>query len=514
MTEPARLSRPGTPLRTATDPYNLLSAVVLAWAVGVVVQHTWTTDFLLHVATVRAMARDLTHPPDPMVGTGFGSPYYSPYIVLASAIVRWFGLSPAAVFGGLALVNTVLLLWAFRRFCGWFTSSAGAAVALLATLFLWGIRPPVWSGFLSMRSLAEVLPYPSTFAFALMLLAWHHLLRYRRSRQYPDLVALGMLASVITLTHSFTAANTAIGAVAVLIAHRSGWSRRDLVAIGLTGVSTLVVVAAWPYSSLLSLFADAPEFADIHRQLLDAMLDPRQLSCAYVVLGVAALLLRPRRDRFDVLVLAFAITAAVVVFGIATGQYQFLRTVPVAMLTAHVALGAFITGPDCARIVWRRVAAFAAIGVLVAGLIVDVTPLNGFLGAVPRAWLPDSADRMTQTSSLSGPSQQFNFLRSYVPEGLTILTDSRWSDRHLNWLGYYTVNPGWPDPWLADAEQRARDRTIFLDAGTSPAARAQLADNYEARCVLIIKTPQVTAPDAVAGFRQVYAANGSIVYCR
>src|SRR5512145_905794 len=102
----------------------------MVWAVGVVVQHTWAADFLLHVGTVHALARDLLTPPDPMVGSGFGSPYYSPLILIAAVLVRLTGLSPTAVFGVIALVNTVLLLWAFRRFCGWFiTSPLGAALA-------------------------------------------------------------------------------------------------------------------------------------------------------------------------------------------------------------------------------------------------------------------------------------------------------------------------------------------------------------------------------------------------
>jgi hypothetical protein len=227
------------------SPYLLLSLGVLLWACGVVAQHTWTNDFLLHVGTVRAMARDPLHPPDPMVGTGFGSPYYSPLILLLALVVRLGGLSPLAVFGGLALVNAVLLLWSFRRFCGWFTSSSGATIALVATLFLWGVNPPVWSGFLSMRSLAEVLPYPSTFAFGLMLLAWDRLLRYQARHEPRHLVSFGLLAATITLVHSFTAVSTAIGVVAILIAHWSAWRRRDLVGLALAGLGAFLLVAVW-----------------------------------------------------------------------------------------------------------------------------------------------------------------------------------------------------------------------------------------------------------------------------
>jgi alpha-1,6-mannosyltransferase len=480
----------------------------------VVVQHTWTNDFLLHVGTVRAMARDPLHPPDPMVGTGFGSPYYSPLILLLAFVVRLGSLSPLAVFGGLALVNAVLLLWSFRRFCGWFTSSSGAALALVATFFLWGINPPVWSGFLSMRSLAEVLPYPSTLAFGLMLLAWDRLLRYQTRHDYKHLVAFGLLAATITLVHSFTAVSTAIGVVAILIAHWSGWRTRDLIGLALAGLGAFLLVAVWPYSSVWDIVTSAPEFAQVHRLLLVGMLDPRQLSCAYGLLGLIPLLLRLQRNRRDLLVLVFGLAASVLVLGVVTAQYQFLRAIPVAMLPLHVAFGAFIADSGVTRVVWRRLAAVAAIVVLLAGLAIDVTPLAGFVGAVPIAWMPASLRAMAQTPNLAGPSHQYDFIRNYAPQGSTVLTDYRSSDRHLNWLGYFTVNPGWPDPWIGDESVRAKDRATLLRPATSPTMRAEIADRYGARCVLITRTPAVTAADAVAGYQRVRVWTGGALFCR
>ncbi|WP_410814388.1 hypothetical protein [Micromonospora sp. 067-2] len=506
------------------DPYLVLAAGLVVWSVAVAVQHTWTTDFLLHVGTVRALSRDLLTPPDPMTGAGSSSPYYSPLIWLLAATVRGTGAAPTAVFGVLAVLNTVLLVWSFRRFCRWFvTSAGGAAVALLATLFLWGIRPPVWSGFLSLRSLAEVVAYPSTTAFGLMLLALDRLLHHRRHRDLTSLVTFGLLGATITLIHSFTAVNTAVGALAVLLCAGPRWRAADLLRVALVAAGAFLLVAAWPFTTVGELLTGAPEFVEIHRQLRDGMLDPIQLSCAYGLLGLVPLALRLRDQRRDPLVLIFAVAVVALAVGFA-GQYHLLRVMPLAMLSLHVAFGAFVAGavgrfgdeqsvPVIRPAARRALAALAAV-VFLAGLAVDVTPLNGFLGAVPVRALPPAAQAQASTPSLSGPSHRYDQISRYVPEGATILTDQRTSDRHLNWLGYFTVNPGWPDPWIGDEKARAADRRRLRTATATPAERGAVAARWDADCVLITATKAVTGPDAVAGYRQVRADRSMTLYCR
>lgn len=492
----------------------------MLWGVGVTVQHTWTADFLLHAGTVQALERDLADPPDPMVGAGHGSPYYSPFILLAAVLVRLTGAAPTAVFAVLALANLGLLLWAFRRFCGWFTTPAGAAVALLATLFLWGLRPQVWSGFLSMRSLAEVLPYPSTFAFALMLLSFDRLLRLRTDRAGRHLVVLGLLGAAILLVHPFTAVNTAVGALAIVLSHPlrrhldEGWGRRDLGRLAAAGAAALLLAAAWPYSSLAQLLTGAPEFTDIHRQLLDSLVDPARLSCAYGLLGLVALLARLRTRRRDPLVLIFALAAAVVVAAVAGHRYELLRAIPVVMLPLHVAFGAFVAGAGAARVAWRRAAAIGAVTLVLAGTALDVAPFGGLVGAVPIRLLPGPLQSMTHTPSLRGPSPQFGIVRAYAPAGAVLFTDVRTADRHLTGLGYFSVNPGWPDPWIDDEKRRATDRGTFLHAATTPAVRGAILARYTARCALITRTPAVTGPGAVTGYRLVHTGAPGRLYCR
>ncbi|WBB78933.1 hypothetical protein O7606_22480 [Micromonospora sp. WMMD882] len=395
----------------------------------------------------------------------------------------------------------------------------------------------MWSGFLSLRSLAEVVAYPSTTAVGLMLLAFDRLLAYRRSRELGPLVSFGLLGAAITLVHSFTAVNTALGATAVLLAAGPRWRGSDLFRVVGVGIGAFLLVTAWPFSTVSGLFTGAPEFVEIHRQLGEGMLSPTQLSCAYGLLGLAPLVLRLRAQRRDPLALMCGLAVAVLVVAFATGQYHLLRVAPTAMLALHVAFGAFVAG---AVLRWppttspagrtlpadgesapvgggragrRLLGAFAAL-VLLAGLAVDVTPLNGFLGAAPTGALPEALRERARTPSLSGPSHEYDFVTRYVPTGVTVLTDRRHADRHLNWLGYHTVNPGWPNPWIGDEKEREAARRELRAPGTTPGRRAAIAERYGATCVLITQTRAVSGDGAIDGYARVRDLRGGGLFCR
>ena len=543
---PSRSPLPtGRFLRHRPDSYLVLSVLLISWAIGVVLADTWVGDFQLHAATVRTLAADLIHPPDPMTGAAAGSPYYSPYALLAALIVRAGGTAPATVLGIFGVLNVVLLLAAFRTLVGRLGGSAAAATTgFVALLLLWGFRSPGWSGFFDIRSLAETLPYPSTVAFALMLLLWERLLRYRRSASAGrglaftgPLVAIGLLAAAILLVHPFTAVETAIGSVAIMLGARlpvRGW-------LGLLGaaIGAAALTALWPYSSVADLFAGASALTDIHRPLRAALLDTRSLMCLYGLVAVPALVQRLRRDRWDPLVWMFLLGAAAVAGAVVTRQHQYLRVVPVMMLPLQVALGLFLADPAMRlrrEDRGRLVVAGAAVLLFLGGLAVSTTPLLGAASAVPTSWLPAS---FAKDLAAAPAGDEADRVRDFAPAGSVVLSDSQWTDRRLNALGYYTVNPGWPNPWIGDESQRARDRDRLLDRATTPGERGEIAGSYGAACILLTGPPgsggatdparggvsdpgrggvadasAIGGPAAIAGYRLVDTSGRDLVYCR
>ncbi|MFS8478734.1 MAG: hypothetical protein FWJ93_07180 [Micromonosporaceae bacterium] len=493
------------------DSYLLASLAVVAWAVGVVLANTWVGDYQLHVAAVRTLSEDLVSPADPMVGVGEGSPYYSPYVLLAALLVRATGATPVIVLGVFGVLNVVLLLVALRRFVACFSPSPVAATAALAALLLlWGFRSPGWSGFADLYSLAHTLPYPSTFAFALMLLLWERLWRLREGRTVDGFIVFAALAATILLVHPFTAVETGIGAVGLAVGARMpvrAWS-------GLTAAvaAAVGVVALWPYASVTDLFAAAPALVDIHRPLRAALLDSGSLMCLYALVALPALALRVRRDRLDPLALMFALAAAVVFGALVTGQHHLLRVVPVMMLPPQVAFGVLVGDRDAGP-AWARLGSVAAAVVLfLGGLAVSTTPLRGAASAVPAAWLPSAMARDASAPPAGADAER---VRGHAAPGAIVLTDAQHTDRRLNLLGYYAVNPGWPNPWIGDEDARAASRARLLDSETTPAERGEIARRYDATCVLITRTPVVTDVGVIDGYQRVdtWGDRGAL-YCR
>jgi len=65
-----------------------------------------------------------------------------------------------------------------------------------------------------------------------------------------------------------------------------------------------------------------------------------------------------------------------------------------------------------------------------------------------------------------------------------LLTDDYFAVRTVSAYGVRTVAPVWPDPFLPDATQRARDQATLVDPATDPATRAALLARYRVRWVL------------------------------
>jgi hypothetical protein len=491
------------------DSYLVVSGAVVIWAAGVAAAATWVGDFPLHVATVRTLAADFVHPVDPMVGTGQGSPYYSPYTLTLAAAVRITGAAPATVLGLVGVVNIVLLLVAFRRLVACFSRSAAAAtVSLAAMLLLWGPGSPGWSGFPDIRSLAETTPYPSTIGLALMLFLWERLLRYPTAASIATAATIGVLAAAIVLIHPFTALETAVGGAAIMVSvARGGPPHGWLLLVAAAAVAALLTMA-WPYSSSGDLLAAGSALVEIHRPLRTALLDGGSLICVYGLVALPALALRLRQDRLDPLVLVFALGCAVVAVALASRQYQYLRVIPVMMLPLQVAFGIFVAERVPAPALARIAMAAAAALLVAAGLAVNRAPALGAASAVPLSWLPQSLARPLRTLPVG--ADPVDRVRDFAPAGATVLTDSPRADRRLYLIGYYSVNPAWPDPWIGDEATRADARDTLLDSATLPAERGVIARRYGARCVLTTRSPGVTQID---GYQRVASWPGGRLFC-
>ncbi len=458
------------------DPYRVAAGAVLLVCVACAIQHPWSGDLGIHIASIDRLRASLTHPGHPLVDADVPSPYYTPYTVLLALVGRLTGWSTPVVLAVAGPPVVAVLLAGLRAFVRVLSDERLAPLfALLAVLLLWGPRPRVWSGFVQLWALPLTMAYPSTFALALTLLFWAWLARALRGTPvWSAYLGLGMLAAVIAVTHHFTFAMTGLGAAA-LVAERAGkLSAKTWLCLAAAAAEWLVLVLAWPYYPFFGL-SGITGLDDIHKQLYQQP----WLYFGLAVVALPALWLRGRRSPRDPLVLLFLGALAVVALGAVPGWHALGRMWPAVLLSAQLALAVELARYARARPAgpaWRGWAAVTALA-LAAELVVQGPHLAY---GVPRGWLPHPLQRL----AASWPD--YSWITPYVHPGDVVVTSDYYALRSVPGYGARTIPPAWPDPFLTDQKLRWHELAVIHDPRTDAATRQALLEKYHARWVLEI----------------------------
>ncbi len=487
-----RWRRAGLAHRTAWTG-ALLCVVLLAL---MAVRLPWAGDLGIHAATLERLRHDLTDPGDPLVDANVASPYYSPWMVALALFGRLTGLSTFGVLHVAAALDLLLLVTGIRRFVRTFsTRPAAVPLAVLTVTLLYGWELFTWSGFPGLTSLALCLAYPSTFAMGAAFHLWA-LLRDALARDWrlPGYLLLGVLLAVVLLSHQFTGVVTSIGLLAIVVGARPWPSSRVLLRLGAGCALALAILLAWPYYSFLGLLGVGGLDA-VHRPLY-AHLVPR---FGLLVLGVAALAVRWRRDRRDPLVWMFVFGAAVYALGGVTGHYALGRVLPAVFFSAQIALAVEVA--DGGRPLVRRVLA----PLTAVGLLVGCWAQAGALSYVVRPTAIPSPLRHAPTQRLWS---DYSWITSHVRYGDVIMTDDYAPLHQAPAYGGYTVASGYPDFFLPDQAARQRATTRYFAPGTSRSERLALLRAYHVRWVIQPRGASGGLPVTDPAVRQV-ATGGS-----
>ncbi|MFE8946196.1 hypothetical protein [Streptomyces sp. NPDC007856] len=445
------------------------AALVVVLLLLVIVRLPWTGDLGMHAATVQRLSHNLFHPGNPLVDADTPSPYYSPWMLVLGVVAKLTGLSVFVVLRLAALVGLTLLVTGVWRYVRTLSSHGMApALALLGLLFLWGPVLFNWSGFLGLNSLALTVSYPSCFALGLTFHFWAWVTRATREETaWGRWLWLGVLWALILLCHQFTGVVASLGALAMVIAARP--SRSVLLRLSAALALGLLLLWLWPYYDFFSLFSAGADLEAIHEPLYEDL----AARFGLVLLGVAALVLRFRRDRWDPLVLFFVLGVLVFAAGGLSGHYSWGRALPAALIPAQLAaaLEAVSAGRRAVRVGWACV--------LGAALLVGAWTQVGTLGYVTgRAALPSVVASKYRT-----PWVGYHWITPWVKYGDVVMARTT-PARQIPAYGPYTVAPGYPDVFLKDAARREAAVGRYFAAGTSAAERAGILREYGVKWVV------------------------------
>lgn len=464
----------GARRRWRPSPYLVLSTLVVLGLTVIAARRPWIGDFGLHAAVIERLREDLLDPGNPQVGGDTPSPYFSPYTVLLAVLARLTGASGVTVLTVAAPFCVVLLLVGLRRFVAVFTDSRWAPVLALAFVpLLWGPDTPAWSGFLNLRGVPLVTPYPSTVATGLMLLCWAVLSAALVAPAVRRWLVVGGLGALIVLIHPFTAVCTALGGLALVVGALRRMSRQRWLGLAAAAALALALALSWPYFSVTGVLSAAGDFDAIHTALYR---DPLRWYALGFAVGLPAVLLRLRRDRLDPLVWLFAISLLVVVFGGLTGRYALGRVWPVVLLSLQVMAAVELARAALWAAGGRRRLAASGWAALAAAACVSCLAFQ--YGNLLLALPPDRLTGAVRTEHRVARPPNYGWAERHVAAGDVVLSDSREAARAMLRDGALFVAPPWPDPFLADEAQRVADQATLLDPATPESRRQALIDRY------------------------------------
>ncbi|WP_037888383.1 membrane protein [Streptomyces viridochromogenes] len=486
-------------LRSTTVVPQVAAVLVVLLLLLVIVRLPWAGDLGMHAATVERLRHDLVHPGNPLVDADTPSPYYSPWMLVLGCVARVTGFSVFVVLRIGAVVGLALLVSGVWRYVRTLSAHRAApALAVLCLVFLWGTSLFAWSGFLGLNSLALTVSYPSVFALGLAFHLWAWLAGAVRepAAGWGVWLGLGVLWAVISLCHQFSGVVASLGALATVVAARVG--RGVWVRLGGGLAAGVVVLGAWPYYDFFALVGAGADLESVHRALY------RDLPGRYwlVLLGVVALVLRWRRDRWDPLVLFFVLGAVVVALGGVSGHYSWGRALPAVLIPAQIAAAlAAVEGRRAGRVVWPGVPVGRGVwagvpvgrgvwagvpvgravwaGVLAGALAVGAWTQVGTVGyVVPRGALPEAV-----AARYRAPWVGYHWVTPWVKYGDVVMART-FAARQLPAYGAYTVAPGYPDFFLPDEGRRVADVRRYFAEGTPEGVRWGIVRAYGVRWVV------------------------------
>jgi hypothetical protein len=445
------------------------AALVLLLLGLVVVRLPWIGDLGMHAATLERLRHGLLRPGNPLVDADTPSPYYSPWTVLLGCLARATGLTVFGVLRIGALVALAVLaagVWRYVRTLS--ARPAAPPLALLCLVLLWGTTQFSWSGFLGLHSLALTVAYPSVFALGLAFHLWAWLARaVRGAAGWGIWLGCGALWAVTLLVHQFSGVAASLGALAVVFSARAGW--RVWGRLGAGAAVGVVVLWAWPYYDFFALLGAGAGMDAVHRSLYQDLFGRYWL----VLLGVAALVVRWRRDRRDVLALFFALGAVVFAAGGVSGHWSWGRVLPAALIPAQLAVAVEAAEPG------RRAVRAGWAAVLGVALLVGAWGQAGTVGyVVGRGALPDRV-----AAKYREPWEGYGWITPWVGYGDVVMAREL-PARQIPAYGAYTVAPGYPDFFLRDEPARAAAVRAYFAAGAAGSVRRGIEREYGVRWVV------------------------------
>jgi len=205
------------------------------------------SDGAEHGAAVRALAKNLIHPGDPMLHAVSGaSPRYVPSIFIMALFMKVSGLDVLVVLKLFEVAGLAFFLISAALFCKeYFRDRRQAPWSIACLLFLWGLG---WNGANAymFSAILYTAYYPSVISFSLAFLALYFQLRFLRSERRAFLAGALLSGAICFVNHPLTGTFFFICS-GLLYLEREGLNKKALSCYTLSIITALCLTVLWPY---------------------------------------------------------------------------------------------------------------------------------------------------------------------------------------------------------------------------------------------------------------------------
>jgi len=470
--------------------YWIFSSVIFILMAARTLTGIWLGDFWEHAAVIRELTTNLLSPRHPQLLVDAPHAFFSPYSVGVALISRLMNLDSVSSLALVGLANLVLFLIAFRWFIVRLFESDGEAISFYALFFvlvLWGGDPWFWSAFFHIAVLGFVLPYPSTFASALMLASFALYLSYLKNGKKVYYVLLIPVMSVVFLSHPTTAIVMCVALVSFSLGYLERVSLRNIITLFAAFAMSFCLASVWPYYSFLGLITgQAPDF---HRQ--SRLLYQQVLERTFPALvGIPILTIRLKKNILDPIAVTFFGLAMVYFYGYVSNQWGYGRVISHMMMMLQISL-ACLAAQFESRWLSRTVVKLSYAGMFLLSLIFILNIL---------AYKRDD-------------SRKYSFLSHYVRQYDLVLSDLETS-RYVPAFGGKVIANPYPFYFVPDYAARKRDLVHFFDQATTNQERMEIIRKYQPAFLLYKRAfsrTSLSLYDSLGQFGKVIYSDGDFI---
>ena len=440
------------------------------------------SDGAEHGAAVRELAKNLTHPEDPMLANHSGnSPRFVPSTLLMATCMRLLHLDVLVTLKVFLVVFFFFFLISATLFSReYFNDTAQVPWSLAALLFLWGSG---WTGANAymFSAILYTAYFPSVVSFSLSLMALYAQLRFLHSFKTRFLIVEIVCGSLAFINHPLTGAFFFICS-GLLYAEKRTVGKKMIYCYLLSVITALLLMGLWPYYSFFTTLskiasgqmAQTADYQSTHYYLYSMPL----LRSGPALAGIPFLILFLLRKRHLLLVGGFFIFSLIYLTGYFVQISLAERFVFFIMLTLQMSvsricrewfsLPSLSLKKDLKKITSWVLLLLLVIGIIIQTVLVYTKFVVPVLAIKPGSFLPHYVS----------PNKTQLELKEHLGEGDVVLSDiySSWS--FPVYTGAKIIALFHTSPHIDDNLERINAVKTFYDSAIPNKLRKKILKRY------------------------------------